>query len=127
MKKILLLLIAVIIAATMTVTCPDKEAHMTALNNELSMLIDDKIDEANEKSHFLNDDDPLNSGFKMMASALAGGIVKSMVEQKLMVKNYFVCSLGQVNTDNGVKTLSVGLLGHVFTLIDAESLKESMK
>lgn len=120
MKTLTTVLIAVIIAATMVMTCPDKEAHITAINNELSVAIDEKMNETlNEKS----EGDELSKGIGMFVSTLAGGIVKSLAEQRLILKNYFVCSVGQFNTEDGAKTVSVGLLGHVFTFVSAEDFR----
>ena len=125
MKKLIVLLIVVIVGATMVMTCPDKEAHLTAINNEFSTFIDNEIAEKTNIDG--KKDDALGQGLSMIASVFAGGLVKTVTEQKLIVRNYFVCSVGQFNTDEGPKTVSVGVLGHVFTLLSSETMKESIK
>ena len=126
MKNLLITLIAVIAVATMVVTCPDKESHLTAINNEVTTVIDNKVNEQDFGDIKNEGDKALEQGIKLFASTFAGGLAKTMIEQKLIVHNYFVCSIGTINTDEGSKTLSIGLLGHVFPLINAEKIKESL-
>ena len=123
MKNILILLIVVIVLGTMTVTCPDKESHVTALNNEWTTYLDEKrINDDAEKQR----EDPFEKGLNMLLYSAAGSLVKAMFENQLVVKNNFVYSTGEINTDEGSKVVSVGLLGHVFVFLDAEKIKESL-
>ena len=123
MKNILILLIVVIVLGTMTVTCPDKEAHVTALNNEWTTYLDEnRINDDAEKQR----EDPFEKGLNMLLYSAAGSLVKAMFENQLVVKNNFVYSTGEINTDEGSKVISVGLLGHVFVFLDAEKIKESL-
>ncbi len=62
-----------------------------------------------------------------MASSFVGGLAKGVIEQQLMVKNYVIVSVGQVNSSDGPKTLSVGICNHVFTLFSSDDLMEGMK
>ena len=124
MKKIVILLIVVIVIGTMTVTCPDKEAHVTALNNEWTTYID-KTRMENDAEQKL--EDPFEKGLSMLLYSAAGSIVKAMFEQQLVVKNNFVYSVGEINSEEGTKTVSVGVLGHVFVFLDADKIKESLK
>ncbi len=43
MKKLISILIIVVVLATLVLTCPDKESHMDAINNELITVIDTKM------------------------------------------------------------------------------------
>jgi hypothetical protein len=38
------------------------------------------------------------------------------IDNKLVVKNYYVCSIGKLNVDGEVHTVSIGVLGKVFML-----------
>ena len=124
MKKLISILIIVVLA-TLVLTCPDKESHMDAINNALITVIDTKM---NESSSAKEDDekDDFEEGLKIMASSFLGGLAKGIIGQQLIVENYVICSIGQVNSSEGRKTLSVGICNHVFTLFSSEDIIESM-
>ena len=124
MKKLVALLIFVIIAVTLVITCPDKEQHLTALNNEWTSYMDEKRME--EDAGKQTDDDLFKKGLNLLIYSAAGGLVKAMFEQQLIVKNNFIYSTGEINTDEGPKVVSLGLLGHVFVFLDAEKIKEGL-
>lgn len=47
---------------------------------------------------------------------LSSGVAKIVIDQRLTVKKYLVLSLGRIDIpDQGTKTVSVGVMGHVFT------------
>ena len=124
MKKLIALLIFVIIAVTLVITCPGKEQHLTALNNEWTSYMDEKRME--EDAGKQTDDDLFKKGLNMLIYSAAGGFVKAMFEQQLIVKNNFIYSTGEINTDEGPKVVSLGLLGHVFVFLDADKIKEGL-
>ena len=126
MKQLISILIVVVVLATLALTCPDKESHLEAINNELITVIDQKMYESSSPK---DDDDKnaIENGLKIMTSSLLGGFTKGIIEQQLMVKNYVLVSIGQVNGFEGRKTLSVGICNHVFTLFSSEDLLEQMK
>ena len=122
MKKLIALLIFVIIAVTLVITCPDKEQHLTALNNEWTSYMDEKrMEDAGNQT-----DDLVKKGLNMLIYSTAGGLVKAMFEQQLIVKNNFVYSTGEINTDEGSKVISLVLLGHVFVFLDSDKIKEGL-
>lgn len=124
MKRLICILIVVIIAVAMVITCPDKEQHLTALNNEWTSYMDEKrMEEDAEKQT----DDPFSKGLNMLIYSAAGSFVKAVFEQQLIVKNNFIYSTGEINTDEGSKVVSLGLLGHVFVFLDADKIKEGVK
>ena len=96
---------------------------MTALNNEVTTFLDkermgeDSLNQ--EKSSF-------EKGLNIMLYSLAGSFVKTMIEQELVVKNNFIYSTGEINSNSGSRLVSLGLLGHVFVFLDADKIKESL-
>ena len=46
MKNLISILIVVVVLATLVLTCPDKDSHMDAINNELISVIDSKMNES---------------------------------------------------------------------------------
>lgn len=118
MKKILISLIVVGCLVAGVITCPDKQKHhdvmMEELNTAVSSTIEDKVGGTFGK---------MLSGF---GSKFASSVVERVLESSFSVDNYFVCSVGKLAIDDDVKTVSVGFLGHVFPIMDAEAMKEAV-
>lgn len=96
MKKLLIaLFVVVVIAGIFVISCPDKPLHVSVLKQEL-------LDNATET--------PKN-GWEAVGNVLVSSIAETMIENSLSIENYFLFSLGKYEG----KTVSIGLLGHVFT------------
>lgn len=106
-----ILLIIVIIAGAMVITCPDKARHI----EEIEEIIDNSISQ----------DD---TGIAALFSALGGKkLILNVIDPFFNVDNYFIVSIGRIRlNENESKTVSVGLLGHVFT-IDKDKAKQMLK
>ena len=106
MKKLIIILgVALAIAGVAVGTCPDKAAH----KNAIMAVINEKIFDSMHPSEG-------NEGFALLAGTLGSGIVGSVLETRLTVKNHFVFSTGSIKDLKGEeKCLSVGVFGHVFT------------
>ena len=70
--------------------------------------------------------DGSRNGIAMLGSVIGSGIAEMVIDQKLMVDNYFVCSIGRVLLDGEEKVVSVGCFNHVFTMPE-DKLKEELK
>ena len=104
MKKLLIALLVLLgIGAVAVVTCPDKEAHKDAIQNVIKEKIDEELSAGS--------DDSLNGILSGIGSSVTGWII----DKGLTVENHFVYSVGKFNTGQEVKTVSVGVFGHVFT------------
>lgn len=114
MKKFLLFtLILVIIAGVCVVTCPDKEAHSTALKEALNTAITDEISSSES-----------DAGVVVLGSMIGTGLGGLIIDNMLKIDNYFVCSVGTVKYDGEAKVVSIGVLNHVFTP-DKENIKKA--
>ncbi len=112
MKHFLTILLTfVIVAAAIVITCPDKAKHLEAF--------DEIID------HSINQDE---TGMAALFSVFGGKrLIHNFFDPLLHVNNYFVVSIGEIQlAENESKTVSVGLLGHVFT-IDKEQAVQILK
>ena len=90
------------------VTCPSEADHREAV----TAAVRDRLYSQD------NDNDVVSFLFKMATGGLAHGIISS----ELRVHKYLVFSVGKITTSDGEeKTLSVGVLNHVFTFINNES------
>lgn len=105
MKKVLITLLVLIgLAAVCVVTCPDRQKHKEALMS----LVNSKL---NQEMSKISEDD----GLALFGSAIGSKIIEAVLDNKLDVQNHFIYSLGQLETEEGINTVSVGVLGHVFT------------
>ncbi|MBR2184606.1 MAG: DUF4359 domain-containing protein [Prevotella sp.] len=122
MKQLISILIIVVVLATLALTCPDKQSHVEAINNEFITAVDHRMNNSSS-----SEENSFEEGLKIVASSFVGGLFKGVMEQQLMVKNYVVVSIGEVNSSEGRKILSFGICNHVFTLFSSEDLIERMK
>ena len=128
MKKLITILIIVVVLATLVLTCPDKQRHVEAINDEFITAVDHQMNESySSEEDGEEEDGSFEEGMRLVTSSVVGGLFKGVMEQQLMVKNYAVFSLGQVNASEGRKTLSVGICNHVFTLVSSDDLIEQMR
>ena len=113
MKKITVFLLTLIfIGGVCVVTCPDKQAHQDAIMNVVNSKLSEQADEQ------------LGDGFGFLGASIGSSIVNWIINNRLEVKNCFAFSLGQVEDEDGkMQTVSVGVLGHVFTTSKEEFSK----
>lgn len=110
MKKLLkILVILVLVASVFVITCPDKQKHKDALMELFNSKLNEEIG---------------SDGWAFIGSAIGSKVIEFVLDNKLEVSNYFVCSVGHVTQDDGeVNTTSVGILGHVFTMSEEKFSK----
>lgn len=108
-KWLIALLCLLVVVAVLAITNPTRREHKDA-------IVDASREWLGEKTKALTD--PLGG-----LAPIVGGIVDwvgghgidFVIDQHLDVDNYVVCSVGRFTTDNDAKTISLGVLGHVFT------------
>jgi len=107
MKKILItLVVLIIVGAAAVVTCPDKQAHKDAIMD----VVNQKINED------LQTDDREFQGLSALFGSIGSGIASWIVDNRLVVKNHFLWSTGELQDLNGnYNQVSVGVFGHIFT------------
>lgn len=111
MKKFFITLLVLLgIAAVGVVTCPDKQAHKDAIMSLFNSKLNQELS---------GEDD----GVAIFGAAIGSRIIEVVIDNRLDVKNYFVFSLGQLEKDGGPQTISIGVLGHVFTTSKEEFSK----
>ena len=115
MKKLLILIL--ISAVLAVLTCPQKKAHKDALMTLVDTAIDAELNKDAETE--------VEKGFAMLSSWLGSGIAEIVLDKKLEVENYFVCSIGRIRFDGKDNIVSVGIFNHVFTK-DKDELKEEL-
>lgn len=118
MKKLLLIIVIIAIALVGVITCPQKDAHTDALMKLVNVALDTELSRNAETEEEL--------GFAMLGSVIGSGIAEIVIDKKLLVDNYFVCSIGRIVFEGEEKVVSVGFFNHVFTMPE-DKLKEELK
>lgn len=116
MKKIIVLLAIVGLCVVMLLTKPDKEAHKEAMMK----AVEEFVDETAEKEGFGND------FLSELGRGLLCSIAEKAIDMKLRVNDYYLFNTTHVHMNGKDKTLSLGVLGHVFTF-GKDMLREALE
>lgn len=118
MKKILVFIVFIVIALVGVITCPQKDVHKVTLMNLVNVALDTElIKKASSEEE---------KGLALLGSIIGSEIAEYVIDKKLMIDNYFVCSIGRIVFDGEEKVVSVGVFNHVFTMLE-DKLKEDLK
>lgn len=94
--------IGLLVLILLSVSCPSSADHKEALGNAA-------------RDYFAHQGEAEDE-WQQLTSMLSSGVAKMVIDQRLTVKKYLVFSLGRIDIpDQGTKTVSVGVMGHVFT------------
>ena len=98
-------------------TCPKARMHKEAVAGVVSETVGEAF-----QLDSIPADDPASRSMKSFAHEATRQIVGVAVDQLLTVDNYWVCSVGHIQYADKRPVVSVGVLGHVFT-VDKADLK----
>lgn len=112
MKKIVLVLVTLLIAAGAAMTCPDQKAHKSALMATANTYVDDKVDSSVGTKGIAG---AIGQGLKAVKKAVGAPAASLLLDKYLEVDNYGILSVGKIVKKGDSKTVSLGIFGHVFT------------
>ena len=118
MMNLLSIIVIIAIILVGVITCPQKDAHAYALMNLVNVALDSELSR--------HADTKEEMGLAMLGSFIGSGIADIVIDKKLLVDNYFVCSIGRIVFEGEEKIVSVGCFNHVFTMPE-DKLKEELK
>lgn len=104
------LIIFIILIGFFVATCPSIDDHKSQLKNISTAALNEKLSEENEVTNALG-------------GMIGGYFIDKIVDNQLLVKNYFVCSIGYMRDNEENQIVSVGILGHVFSSSKDDMLK----
>lgn len=119
-KALISLLILIVVVIGAVVSCPDKAAHQAALMDELNIAMQDKLLEKTGDSN-------VAKGVSLLGGSFVSMLFDNVLGTTLKTNNYFVFSTAEIAVAGRSRVVSVGAFGHVFTLFDADDVKEQMK
>lgn len=111
-KGLWFLLIAVIIAGVMIMTCPSKEQHAEKIRSFAMQKMNDEI----------QDKDGLTQG---LAILLGPFVVDKVLDYTLEVDNYFIFNVGRIKFDDVDKVVTIGVFNNVILLAKPSKDNES--
>lgn len=108
-KKIVYGIIALATLLLLIMTCPTKQEHVEAVQQEITSLM---------LKNSTNDQD------QVFAMGLGNGLIQKVLLSKLDVDSYLLFSVGSIHHKDKSQVVSVGVLGHVFAFDwDEEAMK----
>ena len=117
---ILIALIALV--AVLIITCPKPEQHKDALSGVITKTVNDAVNDSTNTTG----DEFIDNAFRSISNAFAGKVIKTAVDNLVTVDNHIIYSTGKVNYGGKDHIVSLGLLGHIFT-VDVDDLQEAAK
>lgn len=119
MKKLLITLTILLAAAVAAaLTCPDRQAHLDAIKAVVNESITDNLDPNKTEGQ---------NGLASIIGSLGADVAGALLDTRLTVKDWRVCSIGKIKDPKGVEhTVSAGVFGHVFTF-GKENLEKAVK
>ncbi|MDO4172304.1 MAG: DUF4359 domain-containing protein [Prevotellaceae bacterium] len=114
-KTLIGLLCTALLLALMVFTCPTKEEHKETIKANIVHAIESKVtEETSNDTEF---------GLATLGTMFASSLVDYYLNSVLKVNNYLIFSTGELSIEGKKKSISFGILNHVFTITD-EELKE---
>jgi hypothetical protein len=95
-------IIAIFAFVLLAATCPNKEQHKDAVMKVVNEMMQKEMKNAPD-------------GTSEYAGTIASGIMDIAFDKYFDVHNYVLFSVGEINFKGKSKTVSFGILGHVFT------------
>lgn len=106
-------LVIVAMFVGLVITCPTPNKHREAVTEEVNRIVERAADSNSD-------------AWGMLGNMIASRLVGVVIDHALHVDNYMVCSVGRIHYKGKDKTVSFGILNHVFTF-DADDIERAMK
>lgn len=117
-----ILITLVAFAIVLILTCPKPEQHKEVLSGVITNTVNDAVnDTTNTTGNAL-----IDNAFRSISNAFAGNVIRSAVDHLVTVDNHIIYSTGKVNYAGQDHIVSLGLLGHIFT-VDEDDLQEAAR
>ena len=116
-KNQTVLIIAAAVLLLFIITCPSKDSHKEAIVNEMNEAIDESMESDISQNEGMG-------GMAMLGKAFICKMLDAALDSELQVSNYGICSVGKIQYQGKTKTLSFGILGHVFAFGKDDIKKE---
>ena len=113
MKKNIWVALFAGVLVLLALTCPKRKQHIDEIKNKVVAVTEKKIAENAGDNDF-------GKGLAVFGSMLTNQLVEMALEAKLEYNNYVFCSLGKIEYEGEMKTISVGVLNQIFTFSEED-------
>jgi hypothetical protein len=118
MKRLIkTLIVLVILAGVMLLTCPAEEKHVEKLTQEIL----NSSQEDNEDADFLE------SIGNAIAGTISEAVVKVYVKSQLKVEYYYVLNVGKMYYEGEKRVVTIGVFNQVFCLVKTYDMMDEIK
>lgn len=115
-----IMLVFIALIAVLILTCPKPEQHKETLAEVITATVNDAVHDSDD----ITGNEVIDYAFRAISDVFAGKVINAAVNNLVTVDNYVVCSLGKVHYHGEDHIVSLGLLGHIFT-VDEDDLQEA--
>lgn len=115
-----LLTVVIAFVVLLILTCPKAEQHKEKLAGVITATVNDALHSGND----ITGNELIDNAFRTISDTFANSVIAAAVDNLVTVDNYFVFSLGKVNYHGRQHVVSLGLLGHIFT-VGEDDLQEA--
>lgn len=116
MKKLLAIVIVLLVVVLMALTRPAEEKHKEAMMKAVKEYVDEEAEERGFS----------DNGITRLGKTIVTKAIETALDSKLQMHDYILLNTSTVRLNGEDKTLSLGLLGHVFTF-DKDMLREKLQ
>lgn len=110
-----------ILLVVLFLTCPSTANHKETISN----VVSETLKEESEKTTPIAESGIIDKAFEQLFFTTIDKAVQFTIDNMVKVENYGVCSIGKIHLDGKNHVISVGVLGHVFT-IDKKDLEKEI-
>ena len=118
--KVGLVVAFIALVAAMAFTCPDKEKHQEAINQEVSTALTSVLE---KKCETLG----IGYGVRGISSLLVPKLVDYVIKEKVRVKNFFVGSVAEIDYDGKSHIIAAGAFDKVWVFFDSQDMEKYME
>lgn len=115
-----IMIVFIALVAVLILTCPKPEQHKETLAGVITATVNDAVHDSDD----ITGNEVIDYAFRAISDVFAGKVINAAVNNLVTVDNYVVCSLGKVHYHDEDHIVSLGLLGHIFT-VDEDDLREA--
>lgn len=117
-KKTITAGIVILLGLILIFTCPDRQAHQRQIRNTIAQAV--------QKEPPAEYPEELEPMWGLMSQVVVGKLADLVLDSQLEVNSYLFFSIGRLQLPDRERTVSFGILNHVFTF-GQEDIQKSLK
>ncbi len=117
MKRLVTILILIIvIASVMLITCPDSEKHVDRVSEEISEYVHEDL-RSGDDSEMVG-----NILGNPVVGTISDKVIRFYVKNRLEIEDYALLNVGEMQYNGENHVVSIGMFNHVFCLMKTSQM-----